>query len=236
MKTTVSGELVSPVQHLREVESMQMQPMEKQTEYITAKSTGVSYENEARKNQEAIILREWRKDLEHGRKIDLLQTKTACEIEKKQAVAELKQQRELAITNIAMLGDGFIYELVMIGSNVSGGKLVCFAKNLQLTKFYACGRPETIFWLNWEDDFVIIKGESFCPAELRKQLLQRGIAIHASRNNMQSLTEHFFAYLIRNQVKTELPWSTGWNRVSNGIWRFVKQGEENLKEMLNYEK
>ena len=229
---------ISPVSRLEDTAIQETAPEGERNPFTLTEAQQQSLNYSAARQMIQVRNREFSKDCESLRRRD----EDEHRAELKKDILEHKElihmRRSLINFEVAELDDGFVYKFLRDPKGkIIGGKPLCSAKNLRLTRFYAEGCHEVVSVLAWgeivepPEFFLVLKEENLTPQNLGKELAKNGITIYGDRALREELLTQLLAFLIRGATYVEVPPTTGWLKL-HGAWRFVKKDEKNLWEML----
>lgn len=152
---------------------------------------------------------------------------------------EMRQRRELITYGISENSEGFLCrEMFSPEGKMKCVKPISKARNIALKVFF-CSQDELnvrVYWITWEGqkEGILLLEERATPDAVSKEFAKRGFAIQTSREYKKNLNELVLAYLVHHAEWEELPYSFGWNRMSDGKWIFAAEDCTTMEEMLGY--
>lgn len=150
---------------------------------------------------------------------------------------EIRQNRHLYTDGLYFNQYGFLCrERIKPNGRVLNSTQICPVANLKLTIFYSVKgeKRNTIYMISYSrnenHEFLFIPGNKFSISRLYQKMLKQGVTIQFTADSKERILGLFWNLLLNNAEKTELPMSTGWNKIG-GKWEWIPEGTLTFEEV-----
>lgn len=178
------------------------------------------------------------KQFEYNQKEHFERFKTEMVIKRLNTIEENRQKRELSNRAVFKNSEGKLcFEIITPDGEHIMSRPVIQKTNMKMRLFYSSipdydAKYAEISWDGLKEP-ILLAGDKLSEKGFAKLLIQSGVSIQISREQKKDFVSLALAYLIENATWKEVPYTTGWNLMSDNTWIFETDTKKTLEGMFN---